>query len=535
MKTLYRIKNFRSIENAEVELKPLTFLFGPNGSGKSSFIKSLLFFRRQFELEYGGSRYKISKNVNLLNYEQTVFRNDITKDISLEIEVKLSPSDFMHEDIPQDILDLICSSKEKSTYHIILNFSKKVSDSGLSPLRIEDRKNNIVTNGFCSHNIDCEPDFSFARKGEEEDWADLFEDCTYFGKNISIDEDYELEKVVDDGLIELNRKLWNLYIEDNHKIGEPRSKFSINYEELKELINDIDDDILDKSELCYVTLYRLAIFMSSILPKVVDSYFQYPLQHVLGVRGKPKQVYLMLPYNEENDVYFTDYIQGLINLYSGSETTEYSHFDRIFRETNNLLYVLGFDFTLNFKLNGVAGEFVLENSNGTKTALIEASSGVLQIIPILFSLSHTLVKESLLSSPYGLTRRKFSRPNDMYSYAYRANLLIEQPELHLHPKLQMKLAELFANNINQYRNIIIETHSEHMIRKIQVMIAKGELSGDKVGVYYFDNINGATKVKEMKMDKRGLFLEDWPDGFFDDSTNLTLELYDALRMKNRGN
>ena len=79
--------------------------------------------------------------------------------------------------------------------------------------------------------------------------------------------------------------------------------------------------------------------------------------------------------------------------------------------------------------------------------------------------------------------------------------------------------------------MIIETHSEHLIRKLQVLIAKGELAREKVGVWYFKKVNGITKVEKMEIDENGLFKNDWPDGFFDDSTDLTMELFEALRKR----
>jgi len=75
--------------------------------------------------------------------------------------------------------------------------------------------------------------------------------------------------------------------------------------------------------------------------------------------------------------------------------------------------------------------------------------------------------------------------------------------------------------------MFIETHSEHLIRKIQVLIANGELDRDKVSVMYFDNNEGSTKIKKMEIEENGFFKEPWPYGFFDDSANLSWELLTA--------
>ena len=70
-----------------------------------------------------------------------------------------------------------------------------------------------------------------------------------------------------------------------------------------------------------------------------------------------------------------------------------------------------------------------------------------------------------------------------------------------------------------------------MIRKIQVLIAKGDIDKNRVAVYYFnkDEKSGTTSIKEMEMEENGFFKEPWPDGFFDDSYNLARELIYARK------
>jgi len=65
-----RIKNFKSLEDVEIEIKPLTFLLGPNGSGKSSFLKALKFLHKNIFplknlIEKKITNYEICNNINL--------------------------------------------------------------------------------------------------------------------------------------------------------------------------------------------------------------------------------------------------------------------------------------------------------------------------------------------------------------------------------------------------------------------------------------------------------------------------------------
>ena len=96
-------------------------------------------------------------------------------------------------------------------------------------------------------------------------------------------------------------------------------------------------------------------------------------------------------------------------------------------------------------------------------------------------------------------------------------ILVEQPETHIHPGLQARLGTFFANNVKENNNqFIIETHSEHLILRLQRLVRKGELSPDLVKVLYVDPQMGENGpvVKELKMDIDGEFVDDWPKGFF---------------------
>ena len=155
------------------------------------------------------------------------------------------------------------------------------------------------------------------------------------------------------------------------------------------------------------------------------------------------------------------------------------------------------------------GYIKLLTNNDKIIDLIDASSGLLQTLPF------------------------FIKCVQAYDILYiitggKKKISIEQPELHLHPKLQVKLTEIFIE-LAKGNSFLIETHSEHIIRKLQIMFAKGEITDDDVIINYFDNIGGTTKVKKMEMDEYGFFKNPWPDGFFDESYDLTEELLMATK------
>jgi predicted ATPase len=95
-------------------------------------------------------------------------------------------------------------------------------------------------------------------------------------------------------------------------------------------------------------------------------------------------------------------------------------------------------------------------------------------------------------------------------------LIVEQPEIHLHPKAQAELGSFFCDLSKRNIQTFIETHSEHLLLRIQSHIAIGDLNPEDVKVYYvFANKNTDRKeVEEIKLNKNGTFLTEWPEGFF---------------------
>ncbi len=104
-------------------------------------------------------------------------------------------------------------------------------------------------------------------------------------------------------------------------------------------------------------------------------------------------------------------------------------------------------------------------------------------------------------------------------------LIMQQPEIHLHPKAQAGLGS-FINTVAQKGvQIILETHSEHLLLRVQSHIASGELKPDDVFVYYFDSEINPEDNKQRKVvhrisfNENGLFRDKWPKGFFPERLN----------------
>ncbi len=107
-------------------------------------------------------------------------------------------------------------------------------------------------------------------------------------------------------------------------------------------------------------------------------------------------------------------------------------------------------------------------------------------------------------------------------------LLIENPEAHLHPRGQSALGQLLARCAADGVQIIVETHSDHVLNGIRVATKRAEISSENVAVHFFsrDVESGESSISSPILYANGRF-SDWPDGFFDEWSKALDELLDT--------
>ena len=135
---------------------------------------------------------------------------------------------------------------------------------------------------------------------------------------------------------------------------------------------------------------------------------------------------------------------------------------------------------------------LIDQRTQTKINPIDTGSGISQVLPLIAVLA----------------------------VADRSIVLVEQPELHLHPRLQAGLAEEMAlpsTSPPMQRQWLVETHSELFILRVQKLIRQGKLSPDDVSVLYVGQEQGSgSYIQQLNIDANGDFIDEWPDGFFED-------------------
>ena len=95
-----------------------------------------------------------------------------------------------------------------------------------------------------------------------------------------------------------------------------------------------------------------------------------------------------------------------------------------------------------------------------------------------------------------------------------STLILEQPGVHFHPKVQSELADFFIEVVAE-RNlqILVESHSEHLLTRLQRRIAEEKISVDKTALYFCRNDEGVSNIERLEMDEFGN-ISNWPENFF---------------------
>ncbi|MEK6527579.1 MAG: DUF3696 domain-containing protein [Nitrospirota bacterium] len=150
--------------------------------------------------------------------------------------------------------------------------------------------------------------------------------------------------------------------------------------------------------------------------------------------------------------------------------------------------------------------------SGVKIKTIGRHSGFFQII---ITNPETNIDATISNVGFGVSQVLPLIVEGFYSTS-NSTILVEQPEIHLHPKVQADLGDLLIDLSKQGRNIIVETHSEHLISRLTRRIAEGEnFKSNDLAIYYFFQGKQGSQIQRINVNQLGQF-ENWPEGFFEE-------------------
>ena len=330
-------------------------------------------------------------------------------------------------------------------------------------------KADVESRDFNNHydlNIDYDAFKYYVDKGFSNSKFDFFSKRYNFENSNNKDLEKIFNKVKTERFLKKDHKIFPSISVDRRKIIN--KNFNINdietlfIEVFKRLI---DDDLSKKEFVLTEKLERIS--------------------YVGPLRPHPKRMYA-LNNNNTNSVGVT-----------GENFLNFLTYDEKYLDLVNKVLV---DFGIKYKIelqrndNDVVGDTVSvllrHRSNNLITTLVDVGFGIGQLLPILIE---------------GLVKRK-------------STICIEQPEIHLHPKLQADLATFFAKDIlsdkgNQW---IIETHSEALLLRFQRLIRHKILKPEDISIIYIDPQDEGVKTLHIPLDDEGDFTIEWPYGFFEE-------------------
>ena len=112
-------------------------------------------------------------------------------------------------------------------------------------------------------------------------------------------------------------------------------------------------------------------------------------------------------------------------------------------------------------------------------------------------------------------------------------ILLEQPEIHLHPSVQSSLADVLIDVVkNRNIQVIVESHSEHLLRRLQRRIAEEVIAADALALYFCRIDNGESKIDRLNVDEEGN-ITNWPPGFFGDEMGDLIAMSEAAFKRER--
>lgn len=482
-----RLNNYRGFLNEEFDFSRVNILIGENSAGKSSIFKFLLALKqsmrspnnRDYNLTLSG------EETDLGNYYETVYNHETDRGLSFAIEFGEEYYDFFLKQNFPNVNDSEEKGKVLEKKNEVINYLADIESTSttLSFEVCNDLSNhkNIVFSTSNSKIGTAKIIFSQSENSEEQD-------IYFIGDNPKCE-------------IVFESKYYEQILRIKDVEYEKQAFLTIVFgDTLKDKIQEHSG--LDKSEFERLFWQIGYLLMAQNYLQILLGQIEYinPLLHKVAER-----IYVESDRKKTRQV---KNIKDLIDFIDTSTTKKDFEVKLI-----NLLREFGIAESFTLKKEGFTREFRVKVNN-LENNIKDVGFGVSLQLPIF---AQAIVSE-------GTTAMK----NNGIKIFSGETLLIEQPEVHLHPRLQAKFIETLMSigNNNFY---FIETHSEHIIRMLQVLVKtkKFDIKSDDISIHYFRK-EGSKMVKSNHYinPETGKLSPNFPKGFYDVSYDLAFQLMD---------
>ena len=569
----YQIHNFKAFANQEkIPIRPITLIYGQNSSGKSSVLQSLLLLKQTLQEATDPQTLLLAKGnlVDLGNFSQYINNHDLDKSFSFKVFFDLDTEQIMGGD--SKLLSKYLSDNSLLGLEISFNYDKEFSKikfdrvdlfvgDKLRPLlsyipNIAEDDNGIILN------ID-ESEINFKHSFWQFWWQEFKLD---FSKMLlsEIRDILERKEIIRLSARVSQKKVGN-ELQKQKDVLKPKIE-QLDYE-LKEIKSKVEDQGIGKLQidgleselsdlenqyLLFDTLLQLQVRFQKYSFQQAEEDFVIALRYshyvlcrhfLLNEVGdwqydlsEPRSEYLSLVYEKSGA------LKPVLDLTIKASTLLRGYLDNLvyirpLRANPERLYIFGGNngeqvgqggknladvlYTKPDVLNAVNKQFELfDLGYEIKISKFkdEETSELSDVFAIRLIDKYTKVNVSLLDVGFGISQ---ILPVIIQSVLSRnKTIVIEQPEIHIHPRLQAQLGSLLAESVKSFGNrFIIETHSEHLLLRLQKLIRNGELSHEDIAVVYVDRGKNGSQCLELRIDSEGDFIDEWPNGFFDEGFN----------------
>lgn len=462
------IHNFKSIEELiQYELKPLTIILGVNSSGKSSFVQLLLLLKQTIErnspdeqLFLNGDLYKVKNFIDILSGKSFENKLSVAVEFSKEEDLKINSSKRI------SIFD------SYSTFNICIEISFDfkndkaiISEFAVKYLLPEGEKK--------------EQYVKFITKYENGNKSFFIEaNNKLFGKDLWDNKPLNADNIIYSSIYPLYYEIKRTETEPSPNQENPNifqetfDKNFLNLDGIKDLID---------------STFKTITYIGPIRLEPQDEYVLSDKQTSVGMNGKFVSQVL-----ENNSQKAIEYFKP---KFSESGEVEFSKAETTLHEAVKYwmcdVFKLGVDLFVE-KVNDVYVIYLI-GKKGIKTTIKHVGFGISQVLPIIV--------EGLLMNN-------------------SSTLILEQPEIHLHPKIQSSLFDFLNSLTLQGKKIIIETHSDHFITRMRRRVAENmdNTMADKINLTFIETMKGKGLFRSIPVDDLGA-MEYFPENFIDQTSS----------------
>ena len=471
--------NFKSFGEKlqTIQIKPITLIYAPNSIGKSSFqhaIVLLHYFAKNHLIKKDVSIEKIDRfgdEIDLGGFRNYVHKHDMNRTIKYIIKI---------DDYRLPFLRAKEKEKDIKKYLLFYNFYNELNEKLVLLFK------KVIQQELLKYNLEIDELIEYIEGFERNSKSinEVENEFYFILKKIILEilRDYDIK---DDEFIKVFKNKLKKYIK-YEKIFKTKKSLTIKYFinlDFHQSIYEIDDKIFFN----YKSGDDIDEEIKKILSKFDEIIFSKEIQYIGPLRFYPERNYNLDHLNDKSSYSSKDMWRLLLKR-------------KTLREELNSFLSNRNKLKSNYHINIINNRILFKDlRNDTLVTHKDIGLGISQVLPILIS--------SLFS------RNK--------------TIMIEQPELHLHPAVQAELGDEIIKSYKRGNNsFFIETHSEYLLLRIMRRIRythekKNEnellniLSKD-ISLLYIDSDEIKTYILELKLSEKGRLLDRWPGGFFEE-------------------